>query len=180
MIRMRNAWISIGILSLVCLVIAGCTTQRFNQASVKSHTASSTEVVLDWATQTTLALYRYTPCTYGKDLASHAHYFTAKGFLSYQQTLQQSGLIHQISKQHASSSAQMITAPNLLAHGKDKAYYTWVVRIPVLLVVKHNKILKTKHMHVVLRIIQGHAFIGRTDGLRIEHFLAKPYTEFKK
>lgn len=180
MIRMRNAWVTTGILYVICLVFTGCAAQKFDQSNIKSHTASSSEVVLDWATQTTLALYRYDQTTFAKDLTSHAHYFTAKGFQSYQHALQHSGLIQQISKQHAAISAQMLTAPNLLAHGKDKTYYTWVVRIPVLLVVKQDKVLKTKHLHVVLRIVQGHAFIGRTEGLRIEHFLAKPYTEFKK
>lgn len=125
--------------------------------------------LLQWASLAAKASYNLDFNNYDQQVLAAKPYFTADGFLKYQQALKSSGLLDTVKDQKVMMSAIVSGDPVIIRQFVESGRYNWVVQLPML--VTFQSASETKRMHTLVTMrIQRVPVLSADNGIQISNY----------
>lgn len=129
--------------------------------------------LLEWATRAAVAAYTYNFVDYRRQLEEASHYFTPKGWRSFEGELKKSRNLQTVIASKLVATAVPTGAPVIEDRMVIFSTYTWKVSIPVL--VKYDSASTNYTQPLIIRmLIQRVPVLNNAKGIAISQFVATP------
>jgi intracellular multiplication protein IcmL len=129
-------------------------------------------VVLQWASQATIAAYSYNFVNYRSELEAASEFFTANGWNSFLKTLKDSNNLLAVVNKKLVVTAVPTRTPEIIKKGLIDGRYAWQIKIPIQVSFISSQVFSTSAEEVILLVTRVSA-LNNPKGIGIEQFVAK-------
>ena len=125
--------------------------------------------LLQWASLAAKGSYNLDFNDYKKQILAVKPYFTADGFLKYQEAMKASGLLKTVTDKKVMMSAIVSGDPVIAREFMEHGRYNWVVQLPMLVTFSSASDTRRIHTLVTMRI-QRVPVLSANNGIQISNY----------
>lgn len=136
---------------------------------------SSDAVVLQWANLATIAAYSYNFVNYRTELQAASEFFTAEGWSTFLDALQESNNLKAVISKKLVVTAVATRAPVILQKGVLSGRYSWRIQVPILVTYQSASEFSQQNL-VVTMLVTRISTLNNPKGIGIAQFVSAPYS----
>jgi intracellular multiplication protein IcmL len=127
---------------------------RVTEIQAINRPIQSTEMVLNWATQSITKAYSMNFANYAQQLADIKPNFNDAGWRGYEEALKTSGYLDKMLTNQYATSAVPKSAPVIVAQGELNGVFAWRLQIPIIVTYKSASVSQTQDITVDVVVVR--------------------------